>query len=510
MNKTDFIKNNNIYNINSYNTIIRVIGLGGAGNNTINHLMKKKIKELHTLAVNTDAQHLIDTDSDKKVLIGRNITAGLGAGGDPELGERAAEESKHNIMKAIDGTDLLFITCGLGGGTGTGSAPLIAKLAKEEGILTVAVVTMPLSEEGIIRWENAKIGLEKLKKHVDTLVLLENNKLLELYPDYPLEKALHASDAILINALEGLSDMITKRGIVNLDFADISMVMKDGPNAFIGFGQSDSENRTKEAVQRAINHPMMMKKSIAGAQSALIHISGGLDMKIKETREIIKFIGDELDTNARLIWGASIQKSLQQNIRVMIIVSGLQEKIQLDTPIEHTEENILERDNSVEEIKQHDNIFDIKDSIMDSTKNSSADHNKSVKIKQTGSIFYNIFKEEATGDLKRYERSLQFLREDPKNRRALIDARQACKLLNASAQMFGFDEISQLLSAVENILAYVQSREMKLTKKIISSLTLAMEMVVDLMENKTDGLGETGYIVDRLKELKGEQINTYK
>ena len=497
--------------INPYNTQIRVLGIGGAGNNTINHLMKNKLKGLETIAINTDAQHLIDVSSDKKILIGKNITAGLGSGGDPELGERAIRESQQDIIDMLQETDLLFLTCGLGGGTGTGATPIIGKLAKEEGILTVAVVTMPFSEEGIIRWENAKIGLEKLKKYVDTLIVLENNKLIDLYPDLSLQKAFNASDDILINALEGLSNMVLKRGLVNLDFADISIVMKDGPNAFIGFGESDSENKIHEAIQRAIIHPMM-EQDISGAQSALIHITGGPNLKLQEARQIIKIVTEKLDPNARIIWGATIQKHLRNTLKVMLIVSGLQKETKIEERIvqSQSESQLIEDFSKSSSVALNEDMYDIKETILNSDIDEDREDRSSKKIKQSGLIFYKIFKEEAAGDLQRFDRAIQSLREDFKNRRAVLEARQACKLLHASAQMFGFDETAQLLKAIESILSQVRSREIKLTKKIIDSITLALEMVVDLIENKADGMGETGYIVDRLNELKSEQLNTYK
>jgi len=509
MKEENILENNN--HINPYNTQIRVLGVGGAGNNTINHLMKKKIKALTTIAINTDAQNLVDVNADRKLLIGKNITAGLGAGGDPEIGEKAVQESKQEIIDNIQDSDLLFITCGLGGGTGTGASPIIGQLAQEEGILTVAIVTMPFSDEGIIRWENAKIGLEKLRKVVDTLIILENNLLIDLYSDLTLKKAFNASDDILINALEGLSNMVLKRGLVNLDFADISIVMKDGPNAFIGLGESDSENKIHEAVQRAINHPMM-EQDISGAQSALIHITGGPNLKLSESRQIIKLINEKLDPNARIIWGATIQRNLRNTVKVMLIVSGLKKEKTIEEKtdsIESEKTNISDFEQSPV-IQTDEDTYDIKESILEQDTEEETDEKKSRKIKQSGLIFYKIFKEEAAGDLQRFDRAIQTLRDDPKNRRGVLEARQACKLLHASAQMFGFDETSQLLHSIENILSRVRSREMKITKKIIDSITLAMEMVVDLIENKSDGMGETGYIVDRLNELKSEQLNTYK
>jgi len=499
--------------INPYHTAIRVIGAGGAGNNTIHHLMKKDAKDIETIALNTDAQNLLDIRAHKKILIGKNVTGGLGAGGDPMVGERAAEESHEVIESLLKSTDLLFLTCGLGGGTGTGSVPVIGKIAKEQGVLTVAVVTMPFTEEGIIRWENAKIGLEKLRKNVDTLILLQNDKLSELYPDIPISEAFNAGDEILLNALIGISELVTKRGLINLDFADISMVMRDGPNAVIGLGQSSSEKRGIEAVKRAVTHPMM-EWNIKGAQSALIHIASGGELTLKEAQEIIKEVSKELDPNARIIWGTTIERHLKQKIKVMLIVSGLRKEIEkkpsadlvneVDQPWD--DEFSMPNIQSQNKFDGSPNIFDIKESIMANSTEVST-HTSQVKpVTQTTMVFYKIFEEEATGDLKRFDRAVHFLRENHQNRKVLNDARQACKLLLANAQMFGFDEIEKLISSITEILACVQSREIQMDSNILDSITLAMEMVVDLVENRSDGRGETGYIVDRLKEIKNEKL----
>jgi len=503
--------------IHPYHTTIKVLGAGGGGSNTIHHLMKTKMQGIEAVAVNTDAQNLLESLAERKILIGRKLTHGLGSGGDPMIGERAAEESKDVIAATIEGTDLLFLTCGLGGGTGTGALPIIGDIAKNQGILTVAIVSMPFSDEGIIRWENAQIGLEKLQKTVDSLIVLKNDRLLELFENRPLQEAFRAGDEILINALMGLSSLILKNGLINLDFADVSMVMRDGPNAFIGLGESDSENRVEEAVRRAISHPMM-EADISGAQSALIHVAGGPDMTLKEARQVIKHVSQKLDSNAKVIWGATVEKGLRHTIRVMLIVSGLKER---PLPKERMHEEVktsmgepdIGRGVSIQdELQPADGsttIFDIKESIL-SPQARVATKKKSTKtITQTTLVFYKIFEEEATADLKRFDRAIHFLRDNLENRKALLDARQACKLLHASAQMFGFDEIAQLLHSIEDILACVESKEIQLTSKIIDSITLAMEMVVDLVENRSDGRGETGYIVDRLKELKEDRLSSF-
>jgi cell division protein FtsZ len=503
--------------INPYYTVIRLLGAGGSGNNTITRLMKRQPKGIETIALNTDAQNLLETRADRKILIGKNITGGLGSGGDPMMGERAAEESKEVIAATIEGTDLLVLTCGLGGGTGTGSLPIIGEIAQSKGILTIAIVTMPFTDEGIIRWENAQIGLEKLRKTVDTIIVLKNDKLLELYQNRPLVEAFRAGDEILINMLVGLSNLIVKNGLINLDFADVSMVMRDGPDAVIGVGESNSENRVEEAIKRAISHPMM-EAEINGAHSALIHVSGGPDMTLKEARQIIHQLSQMLDSNARVIWGATVENKLKHTIRIMLIVSGLKKEIAMqDLETERTKKHITEPladeleafDAFEQQTGSKSSIFDIKESILASEAKIATAKKSTKQITQTTLVFYKIFEEEATGDLKRFDRAIHFLRENLENRKALIDALQACKLLHASAQMFGFDEIAQLLAAIDEILTCIESKEIQLTTKTIDSITLAMEMVVDLVQNRSDGRGETGYIVDRLKEIKDDKLSSY-
>jgi len=503
--------------INAYQTVVMVAGVGGSGNNTLDRLYKKNFKNVQTLGINTDAQNLLGIHADQQLLIGKSITAGLGAGGDPEIGERSAEESRSAIENEIEGTDILFLTGGLGGGTGTGALPAIGRIAREQGTLTIAIVTMPFSEEGLIRWENAQIGLEKLRKSVDTVIVLRNDKLLELYPDLPFKEAFQKGDELLLNALMGLSSMILQEGVINLDFADISNIMRDGPNALIGVGESNSENRAEEAAKRALTHPMM-ESGIEGAQSALIHVSGDEDMTLKEARSVIRFIAQKMDSSAKLIWGVTVNKSLKRSMRVMIIVTGLLESKDINRKVKFQDEYVDDYDVEKEKklmnnhpeqetkINNENTIFDIKESIMASAPSVSVKPKQKKAVTQTTLLFYKIFEEEAAGDLKRFDRAIHLLRENPENKRAILDGRQSCKLLLASAQMFGFDEIAQLLTSIESILGFAQSQEILLNSKLLDSMTLGMEMVVDLMENRNDGRGETGYIVERLKELRQEQL----
>lgn len=489
--------------IRPYQTRIKVIGIGGAGNNTIDRLARENIKGIETIAVNTDAQDLLAITCDRRILIGHNITAGLGSGGDPQIGEHSALENRDSIKSLIADTDLLIMTCGLGGGTGTGAIPVISHIARDLGILTVAVVTMPFSEEGLIRWENAQIGLDKIRRKVDTLVVLRNDRLAELYTDLALGDAFQEGDRILQNIVVSMSSLILETGVINLDFADISMVLRDGPNTVIGIGESDSENRVEEAVRRAVSHPMM-DQNIRGAQSAIVHVTGGAGLTLSEARNVISSIARMLDPHARIIWGVDIKKHLRQHLKVIIIASGLKDP---ETPKRVQMESagaVIFADTSAAEeaAAARNSIFDIKDSIMATGTEITAPKKRQGYQDQISPVFYKILKEEAAGDLKKFDRALHVLRQDGENRKALIDAKQACKLLLASAQMFGFDEIKALLEAIDDIITAVQARELKISKTVLDSVTLAMEMVIDLIDNQSDGRGETGYIADRLRELK--------
>ena len=301
---------------------IKVIGCGGAGNNTVSRMSEVGIVGAQTVAINTDAQDLLYANSDSKILIGRELTSGLGAGSIPKVGEEAAKESDKEIKEALQGSDMIFITCGLGGGTGTGSAPVVAELAKKLGMLTVAVVTIPFAMEGQRRYENAIVGLEKLENIVDTLIVIPNDKLLELCPGLPLHTAFKVADEILTNAVKGIAELVTKTGLVNLDFADIRTVMGKGGVAMIGVGESDSENRAIESVEKAIHNPLL-DVDITGANGALINVSGGLNMTLDEARKVVETISERLDEDARIIWGAQILEDLENTIRVMLIVTGV-------------------------------------------------------------------------------------------------------------------------------------------------------------------------------------------
>src|SRR3989338_2209311 len=260
---------------------VKVFGIGGGGGNTLSRMKEIGIKGCEMIAVNTDAQDLLYTNADHKILIGKELTQGLGAGSNPRIGEEAAHESEQEIKKKLSSTDMIFITCGLGGGTGTGAAPVIAELAKKNQALVVGVVTLPFSMEGKKRIENAVYGLERLEGSVDTLIVIPNDKLLVLAPDLPLQTAFKVADEILTNAVKGITELVTKSGLVNLDFADIKSVMGKGGVAMIGVGESDTENRAVEAVEKAITNPLL-DVDITGANGALINVSGGAYMTLEE------------------------------------------------------------------------------------------------------------------------------------------------------------------------------------------------------------------------------------
>ena len=301
---------------------IKVVGVGGGGNNSLSRMREIGIKGGELIAINTDAQDLLYTNADKKILIGKELTQGMGAGSNPKIGEEAAKESSSEIKKRLEGSDMIFITCGLGGGTGTGAAPVVSQIAKKQGALTIGVVTLPFTIEGQKRIENAMDGLERMERMVDTLIVIPNDKLLELAPDLPLHTAFKISDEILTNAVKGTTELVTTSGLVNLDFADIKAVMVNGGVSLIGLGESDTENRAMDAISKAIENPLL-DVDISDAQGALVNIVGGPDMSLEECKSIIEAVGSKLSPSAKLIWGAQISPDMEKTIRVLLIVTGV-------------------------------------------------------------------------------------------------------------------------------------------------------------------------------------------
>tara|TARA_Y100000034_G_scaffold98457_1_gene120622 strand:+ start:1188 stop:2426 length:1239 start_codon:yes stop_codon:yes gene_type:complete len=301
---------------------VKVFGLGGGGGNTISRMKEIGIKGGEFIALNTDAQDLLYANADHKILIGKELTMGLGAGSNPKIGEEAAHESEQDIKKKLGNSDMVFITCGLGGGTGSGAAPVVANLAKKQGALTIGVVTMPFTIEGRKRIENAEYGLERLESAVDTLIVIPNDKLLEIAPELPLQTAFKVADEILTNAVKGTTELVTKSGLVNLDFADVKAVMSDGGVSLMGMGESDSANRAQEAVEKALTNPLL-DVDLSGSTGALVNIIGGNDMSLDEARAIISAVGQKLSPDSRMIWGAQISPEMEKSIRVMIIITGV-------------------------------------------------------------------------------------------------------------------------------------------------------------------------------------------
>ena len=306
-------------------TKIKVVGCGGAGTNTINRCLEGSITDTDLIAINTDAQHLLQSDAPHKVLIGRHLTKGLGAGSVPKVGEEAAKESEQDVRESVGHADMVFVTCGLGGGTGTGSAPVVAQLAKETGALTIGVVTLPFSVEGLIRMENAEAGLKRLRDICDTVIVIPNDKLLDVVPNLSLNAAFKVADEVLMRSIKGITEMITKPGLVNLDFADLKTVMKRGGVAMIGLGEAEGENKAVNAVVEALNSPLL-EVDISEASGALVNVTGGEDMTISEAERVVEEIYSRVDPNARIIWGTTVDRSLKKNIRAMLVITGVKSK----------------------------------------------------------------------------------------------------------------------------------------------------------------------------------------
>ncbi len=302
---------------------IRVVGVGGSGCNAVNHMMENKVRGVDFIAVNTDAQDLHNSLAKKRIHIGKNLTRGLGAGMNPDLGKRAAEETKEEIQQALKGSDMVFVACGMGGGTGTGAAPVVAKTAKELGALTVAVVTKPFSFEGQQRMRLAEQGLENLRKEVDALIVIPNDRILaSVAKDTTLKNAFAMCDDVLKQAVEGISDLITHPGIINVDFADVRAVMEDSGSALMGIGLATGENRASVAAKAAISSPLL-ELSVTGAKGVLFAIAGNDDLGMIEVHEAAKIVTESVDPNAKIIFGAVRDDKLKKGeIRVTVIATG--------------------------------------------------------------------------------------------------------------------------------------------------------------------------------------------
>jgi cell division protein FtsZ len=307
---------------------IRVVGAGGSGGNAVNYMVAAKVKGVEFIAVNSDAQDLHHSQAKRKIHIGKNLTRGLGAGGNPDMGRRAAEETREEIANAIKGSDMIFITGGMGGGTGTGAAPIIAKIARESGALTVGVVTKPFLFEGQERMRLALQGIEELKKEVDALITIPNDRLLAIVDkETSVKTAFEQCDNVLKQAVEGISDLITMPGIINVDFADIRSVMENAGSALMGVGVSAGEKRAEEAARMAINSPLL-EVSITGAKGVLFAIAGGDDLGMLEVQDAARVITESIDPHAKVIFGAIRDDKLKKNeIKVTVIATGFPEEL---------------------------------------------------------------------------------------------------------------------------------------------------------------------------------------
>ncbi len=306
-------------------TNIKIIGCGGGGSNTINRLEEAGIVGAELYAANTDAQHLLMTRAQHKILLGRRVTRGLGAGALPQVGEEAAREAEEEIKASLKGADIVFVTCGLGGGTGTGSAPFVAQIAKELGSLTIAICTYPFSAEGAVRAENAEWGLERLRNVADTVIVIPNDRLLQIVPKLSVNAAFKVADEVLMRSIKGITEVVTKPGLVNLDFNDIKTVMKSGGVAMIGLGESDDDDAAVVAVNEAINSPLI-EMDISGATAALVNVTGGPSMTVTEAEQVAEVIQGKISPQARIIWGAAIDETLADTIRVMVVITGVKSK----------------------------------------------------------------------------------------------------------------------------------------------------------------------------------------
>ena len=315
---------------------IMVVGAGGMGNNAVTRLQTMGIKGADTIVINTDKQHLLISKADKRILIGKDSTKGLGAGGYPNKGKEAAEESMNELEKAMKPADLVFIISGMGGGTGTGSAPVVAKIAKKNNAIVIGVVTMPFKIEGG-RQAKAEEGLARLRQACDTVIVIENDKLLEVAGEMPLQQAFAVADEIIVTMIKGITETISTPSIVNLDYADVKSVMKNGGVAVIGIGESSTAARAREAVEEAMSNPLL-DVDYQGATGALVHIAGGPDMKLTEIGEIGDFVSKHLDTDASTIWGARVDPDMQGKIRVITIITGIKSQYILG-PQEMREDN---------------------------------------------------------------------------------------------------------------------------------------------------------------------------
>ena len=317
---------------------ILVVGAGGAGNNQVTRIQKKDVEGADTVAINTDKQHLEMASADRKILVGKDLTKGLGAGGQPEKGARAAEENRAELRGLFKEADMVFLTCGLGGGTGTGVTPVLAEIAKKEDCIVIGTVTMPFEIEGA-RMTKAEEGLMRLRQHVDTAIVIENDKLLDIAGDMPLDQAFGVADELITTMIKGVTETISKPSLVNLDYADVQAIMNEGGVAVVGYGESDTKNKGKEAIHEALSNPLL-DVEFDGANGALIHVAGGEDLTLNEINDVGQNVQERLDPQAQVIWGARVKEELKGKIQVISIITGVESPYVLGDVEEETETEV--------------------------------------------------------------------------------------------------------------------------------------------------------------------------
>ena len=308
----------------SQNAKIEVIGVGGGGSNAVNRMIDSDLEGVSFRVLNTDAQALLQSSADRRVQLGQNLTRGLGAGGNPSIGQKAAEESREELQQALEGSDLVFIAAGMGGGTGTGAAPVVAEVAKQSGALTVGIVTKPFSFEGKRRMRQAEEGISRLAENVDTLIVIPNDRLKDVIAGAPLQEAFRNADDVLRMGVKGISDIITCPGLVNVDFADVRSVMTEAGTALLGIGIGSGRSRALEAAQAAMNSPLLEAARIDGAKGCVINITGGKDMTLEDMTSASEIIYDVVDKEANIIVGAVVDDSMEGEIQVTVIATGFE------------------------------------------------------------------------------------------------------------------------------------------------------------------------------------------
>lgn len=301
---------------------IVVVGVGGAGNNQVSRIQKKEVQGADTVAINTDKQHLEMASADRKILVGKDLTKGLGAGGKPEKGARSAEENRAELRSIFKDADMVFLTAGMGGGTGTGATPVLAEIAKKEDCIVIGTVTMPFEIEGA-RMSKAEDGLYRLRQHVDTAIVIENDKLLDIAGDMPLDQAFGVADELITTMIKGVTETISKPSLVNLDYADVQAIMNQGGVAVVGYGESDTKNKGEEAIHEALSNPLL-DVEFEGANGALLHVAGGDDLTLNEINDVGQKVKHHLDNKAQVIWGARVKEELQGKLQVISIITGVE------------------------------------------------------------------------------------------------------------------------------------------------------------------------------------------